>query len=99
MWWRLSSPQETPSIYGLHFNAQLSLLTSEGEILFKTIDDVQGGGGGGGGGAVDMDSVVRSGVNNMYDFCPEPFNLIDIESRIVDKNPYVVRAAGGDPHD
>jgi dynein heavy chain, axonemal len=85
-------PQETPSIYGLHFNAQLSLLTAEGEILFKTIDDVQGGGGGDGGGAVDMDSIVRSGVNNMYDFCPEPFNLIDIESRIEDKNPYVVCA-------
>ena len=28
----------------------------------------------------------------MYDFCPEPFNIIDIESRITDKNPYVVCA-------
>ena len=85
-------PPETPAIYGLHFNAQLSLLTTEGEILFKTIGDVSGGGGGGGGGSDDMESIVRSGVERMYDFCPEPFNIIDIESRITDKNPYVVCA-------
>ena len=85
-------PPETPAIYGLHFNAQLSLLTSEGEILFKTIGDVSGGGGGGGGGVDDMESIVRSGVERMYDFCPEPFNIIEIESRIKDSNPYTVCA-------
>ena len=85
-------PPETPAIYGLHFNAQLSLLTSEGEILFKTIGDVSGGGGGGGGGGDDMESIVRQGVERMYDFCPEPFNIIEIESRIKDSNPYVVCA-------
>ena len=60
-------PPETPAIYGLHFNAQLSLLTSEGEILFKTIGDVSGGGGDGGGGGDDMESIVRQGVERMYD--------------------------------
>jgi dynein heavy chain len=84
-------PPETPSIYGLHFNAQLSLLTTEGEILFKTIGDISGGGGGAGGGD-SMESIVRKGVEAMLDTCPEPFNMIDIESRIVDKNPYVVCA-------
>lgn len=37
-----SLPAETPVIYGLHPNAQLSLLTSEGELLFGTILDVTG---------------------------------------------------------
>ena len=53
-------PPETPAIYGLHFNAQLSLLTTEGEILFKTIGDVSGGGGGGGGGSDDMESMCAA---------------------------------------
>ena len=85
-------PAETPSIYGLHFNAQLSLLTTEGEILFNTIQDVSGGGGSGGGGGDDFESIVRKGVESMYDTCPEPFIVIDIESRVTDKNPYVVCA-------
>lgn len=84
-------PPETPSIYGLHFNAQLSLLTTEGEILFKTIGDISGGSGGGSSGD-SMESIVRKGVESMIDSCPEPFNMIDIESRIQDKNPYVVCA-------
>ena len=67
-------------------------MTSEGEILFKTIGDVSGGGGGGGGGGDDMESIVRQGVERMYDFCPEPFNIIEIESRIKDNNPFVVCA-------
>ena len=85
-------PPETPAIYGLHFNAQLSLLTSEGEILFKTIGDVSGGGGSSGGSGDDMESIVRQGVERMYDFCPEPFNIIEIESRVKDNNPFVVCA-------
>jgi len=84
-------PPETPSIYGMHPNAQLSLNTQAGEILFNTLIDLSGGGGGGGGGS-NMESVVRKGVEDMLETCPEPFNLIDIESRIVDKNPYVVCA-------
>jgi len=84
-------PPETPSIYGLHFNAQLSLLTTTGEILFNTIQDVSGGGGGGGGGG-DMEAVVRKGVEAMLESCPEAFSIIDIESRIGDKNPYAVCA-------
>ena len=33
-------PPETPALYGLHSNAQLSLLTTEGEILFETVIEV-----------------------------------------------------------
>jgi len=76
----------------MHANAQLSLNTIEGEILFKTIQEVSGGGGGGGSGGGNMEAVVRKGVEEMLESCPEPFNMVDIESRIVDKNPYVVCA-------
>jgi dynein heavy chain len=84
-------PPETPSIYGLHSNAQLSLLTTQGEILFTTIQDVSGGGGTGGTGD-SMEAVVRRGAETMLDSCPQPFNMIDIESRVQDLNPYAVCA-------
>jgi len=35
---------------------------------------------------------VRSAVEDMLERLPEEFNMIDMESRIVDKNPYVVCA-------
>jgi len=84
-------PPETPALYGLHSNAQLSLLTTEGEILFETVLTVKGGGGGGAGGGSN-EAMVRSAVEDMLERLPEPFNFVDIESRIVDKNPYVVCA-------
>jgi len=86
-------PPETPSIYGLHSNAQLSLLTTEGEILFGVMTDIMsGGGGGGGGGGSKMEDVVRKGVESMIDTLPTEFNMVDVEARVVDKNPYVVCA-------
>jgi dynein heavy chain len=38
-----SLPAESPVVYGMHPNAELSLLTSLGETLFRTITDVSGG--------------------------------------------------------
>jgi hypothetical protein len=42
-----SLPAESPVVYGMHPNAELSLLTSLGETLFRTITDVSGGSTGG----------------------------------------------------
>jgi len=36
--------------------------------------------------------VVRAAVEDMLERLPEPFNMVDMEARIVDKNPYVVCA-------
>mgnify|MGYP001014303478 CR=1 FL=1 len=48
-------PTETPMMFGLHLNAEIGYLTSQGETLFETILSVQGGGAGGGSAA----SVVK----------------------------------------
>jgi len=87
-----SLPPETPAIYGLHPNAQLSLLTTEGSMLFDTVQSVSGAGGGSAGGGMKMEDVVRKGVEDMLETLPEPLNMVDIDSRVVDKNPYVVCA-------
>ena len=86
-------PMETPALYGLHSNAELSLLTSQGDGLFKTILEVSGGGGASGGSSSGSGGDgVRAAVESMQDRLPEEFNMVEIESRVKDKTPYVVIA-------
>ena len=85
-----SLPAESPIVYGMHTNAELSLLTAEGETLFRTMFNVSGGGGGSGGAAGG--DRVRSELERFMAELPEQFNMIDIEARVVDKTPYVVVA-------
>lgn len=83
-------PSESPIVYGMHPNAELSLLTAEGETLFKTVFNVSGGGGGAtGGGSEDR---VRTALNTFIETLPVPFIIIEIEERVVDKHPFVVVA-------
>jgi dynein heavy chain, axonemal len=85
-----SLPSESPIVYGMHTNAELSLLTAEGETLFKTMFNVSGGGGlSGGGGGEDR---ARTALVGFMESLPEQFNLVEIESRILAKTPYVVVA-------
>ena len=86
-------PAESPVVYGLNPNAELSLLTTEGETLFKTILESTGGGGGGEGGG-DADAVVRKGCERFLDSMNtiEGFNMIEIEARVVEKTPYIICA-------
>ncbi|CAD7704939.1 unnamed protein product [Ostreobium quekettii] len=86
-----SLPPETPILYGMHPNAELSLLTSEGETLFRTLIDVSGGGSGGGGGG-SGESTVRSSLEAFMERLPEPFVMVEVESRVKDKTPFVVVA-------
>ena len=87
-----SMPVESPIVYGMHTNAELSLLTSEGDTLFRTIQEVAGGGGGGASGGESKESVVRSGLADFLERLPETFNMVEIEARVTDKTPYVVVA-------
>ena len=85
-----SLPSESPIVYGMHPNAELSLLTAEGETLFRTMFNVSGGGGGGSGGAGE--DRVRSELERCMAALPEPFNMVEIEARVTDKTPFVVVA-------
>lgn len=82
-------PSESPAVYGMHPNAELSLLTQQGEILFRTVMEVTGGGGGGGGGG---GKDVRPTLEKYLGSLPEELNMVEIESRVKEKTPYVVAA-------
>ncbi|KAI8464229.1 MAG: flagellar alpha dynein [Monoraphidium minutum] len=85
-------PAESPVVYGMHPNAELSLLTSLGETLFRTLADVSGGIGGASGGAASGEAAVRTSLKDYSERLPAPFNLVEVEGRVKDKSPYVVVA-------
>jgi len=87
-------PAESPVLYGLHPNADLALMTSLGEGLFETVVEIGGGGGDGaaagasGGGGGGLSAVV----DDLLAKCPEPFNMVEVNSRAADKTPFVICA-------
>ncbi len=87
-----SLPAESPVVYGMHPNAELSLLTSLGETLFKTVVEVTGGGGGSGGGGGGSEGAVRQALESYKERLPEAFNMVEVELRVKDKTPFVVVA-------
>ncbi|GAB4813657.1 hypothetical protein N2152v2_000703 [Parachlorella kessleri] len=82
-----SLPAESPTVYGLHSNAQLSLLSSQADTLFKTIIEVTVGGGGAGGNQA-MDNVA-SRLDEYMQQLPPLFNIIEIETRVKERTPYI----------
>ncbi|KAK9817742.1 hypothetical protein WJX72_001478 [[Myrmecia] bisecta] len=85
-------PAESPIVYGMHPNAELSLLTSQGETLFRTVIEVTGGGAAGGGGSGGGEAAIRAALEDYKARLPEPFIMVEIEARVKDKTPYVVVA-------
>jgi len=76
-------------MFGLHPNAEIGYLTTQGETLFATILEVQGGGGGGAGGKKKEDSM-KDMIKKILDTLPNNFSLFEINLRIKVKEPYIV---------
>ena len=84
------SPPEAPVIFGMHPNAEISLLNALADGLFFSILTVGGGGGGGSGGVSKEDKVAEIQVN-LLEGLREDFNMVEIRTRIKEKgSPYVV---------
>ena len=81
-------PIETPAMFGLHANAEIGYLTNFGEKLFNTIQACSGGSGGGGG--AKKDAEVKVLIEKFLGELPPAYNMIDIQSRLKDRSPYVV---------
>eukprot|EP00965_Chrysotila_dentata_P120570 3987237-Pleurochrysis_carterae.AAC.2 len=83
-----ASPPESPILFGMHPNAEISLLISLCENLFFTILTVSGGGGSGGGNKEDK---VKEVLQEIVAGLREEFNMVEIKLRVKEKGaPYVV---------
>jgi len=79
-------PPEEPKMFGLHPNAEIGYLTTQGETLFSTIAAVSGGGAGGTGDT----TKVKTFINQFLEQLPPEFNMLDIMGRTKDRSPYIV---------
>jgi len=85
-----ASPPESPILFGMHPNAEISLLIQQCTNVFFTILTVSGGGGGGGGGASKEDKV-KDVLTNILENIREEFSMLEIRLRIKERgSPYVV---------
>jgi len=80
-------PVEIPQMFGLHPNAEIGYLTTQGETLFANILQVSGGGGSSAGNG---DSIVKDFITTFLEKLPNNFNMIELFSRVKEKNPYIV---------
>ena len=76
-------------MFGLHPNAEIGYLTTQGEQLFDFILAVQGGGSAGSGGKKKEDTV-KEFIRKFLETLPNNFSMFDINVRAKEKTPYIV---------
>jgi len=79
-------PIETPVLFGLHPNAEIGFLISDGKDLFNTILDLGGGSGAEGAGGEDPAKGI---LDDLETRLPENFNMFELRDKVVDETPYV----------
>lgn len=76
-------PEEMPTMFGMHANAEINFLTNQCEYTFNTIIDIQGGSGAGGGSAEgNVVELVRAYANELH----QQYPMLEIKDKILDKN-------------
>ena len=81
-------PDEDPTMYGLHTNAGISNQIDMCNLMFDTIQTLQGSGGSGDddGSGTNLATMVDEYLQRL----PDNFNMFEIRTRAVDKTPYVM---------
>ena len=73
---------DSPEIYGLHPNADLTFRVKEVTELFSTLGDTQPKGGGGGGGGLSREDVVSAKASELLERMPEHYIEDDYKAKI-----------------
>jgi dynein heavy chain len=73
---------DTPEIFGLHPNADLTFRVKEVTALFNTISDSQPKGGGGGGGGISREDIVSEKCDELLGRLPEQYVEEEFKARI-----------------
>ncbi|XP_026835009.1 dynein beta chain, ciliary isoform X2 [Drosophila erecta] len=88
-------PSESPSLYGLHSNAEIGFLTTVSERLFRIVFELQPrmtGGSGSGGETVSQEDIIKNIIEDLLDKTPTPFNILELMGRVEDRSPYIIVA-------
>ncbi|XP_061632559.1 dynein axonemal heavy chain 11 isoform X3 [Phyllopteryx taeniolatus] len=83
-------PPESPSLYGLHPNAELECLTLTSDNLLKTLLELQPQDSSGGEGAVSStEEKVKSIIEDLLDKLPEQYNMAAMLVKATERSPYI----------
>ncbi|XP_032944295.1 dynein axonemal heavy chain 11 isoform X2 [Rhinolophus ferrumequinum] len=84
-------PPESPTLYGLHPNAEIEFLTVTSNILFRTLLEMQPR------NALVSDELgqstedkVKNVLDDILEKLPEEFNMAEIMQKNTNRNPYVL---------
>ena len=75
------SPREAPMALGLHTNAEINFMTSQGTSLLKVAAELRLRSAAGGGGATTHDKV-RSIIDDVSERLPDIFSMADLQQRV-----------------
>ncbi len=81
-------PQESPSLYGLHTNAEIGVLSKMADKLFKTILEMQPKEATSAAGA-SKEEKVKALLDEILERLPENFNLPELMARVEERTPYI----------
>ena len=86
-------PPESPTLYGLHPNAEIGFLTTTSESLFRTVLEMQPRDSSSGAGAgASREERIKAILDEILEKLPEEFNMVELFARAEDKTPYVLVA-------
>ena len=80
-------PSESPVLFGMHSNAEITFLTELSVTLCRTVQDLQPKTGQGEGGMTREDSVKQF-LEDVLDRLPDNFDMLDMYGRVEERTPY-----------
>ncbi|XP_070583565.1 dynein axonemal heavy chain 11 isoform X3 [Erythrolamprus reginae] len=84
-------PVESPTLYGLHPNAEIDFLTVQSDNLFKTLLEMQPRNLLAGEiTGQSLEEKVKNVLDEILEKLPEEFNLADIMQKSVMRSPYIL---------
>ncbi len=82
-------PQESPTAFGLHPNAEIGFRLMQADTMFSNIRELQPRTGGGGGGAT-VTEKAQAVLEEISGMMPDQFDMLDILDRAPEiRTPYV----------
>ncbi|XP_074102149.1 dynein beta chain, ciliary [Cotesia typhae] len=86
-------PPESPTLYGLHPNAEIGFLTTTAENLFKVVLEMQPKDAGESlGSGSSREEKLTGIIEDILDKLPEEFNIADLMSKMEDRTPFIIVA-------
>ncbi|KAM8815016.1 dynein axonemal heavy chain 9 [Rhynchonycteris naso] len=86
-------PPESPSLYGLHPNAEIGFLTQTSEKLFRTLLELQPRDSQAGeGAAATREEKVKALLEDILERVADEFNIPELMAKVAERTPYAVVA-------